>query len=83
MQLLSQEALLFENLILFMEGAALNAKKLSKNTTENEQEQSLEISNRQIELLARRLLPEIKKFFANEDTQREFEEWQEKRRKVG
>jgi len=58
-------------------------KKFQKNITENEQAQSLEILNRQIELLARRLLPEIKKFFANEDTQKGFEEWQEKRRKTG
>jgi len=29
----------------------------------------------QLDALARRLMPEIKKFFANEDVQREFAEW--------
>jgi len=58
-------------------------KKFQENITKNEQAQGLEILNKQIEILARRLLPEIKKFFANEDTQREFEKWQKKRQKTG
>ena len=29
----------------------------------------------QIEALARRIVPELKKFFADEDVQREFTEW--------
>ena len=41
----------------------------------------IEIPEKQIEILARRLLPEIKKFFANEDIRKEFEEWKEKQRK--
>ena len=41
---------------------------------------AFEVSEKQIEVLARRLLPEIKKFFANEDIRKEFEEWQRKRR---
>jgi hypothetical protein len=32
----------------------------------------------QIDALARRLMPEIKRFFADEDIQREFAEWQAK-----
>jgi len=32
----------------------------------------------QIETLARRLIPEIKRFFADEQIQREFAEWQAK-----
>ena len=40
-----------------------------------EQTQSIEISEKQIEILARRLLPEIKKFFADENIRKEFEEW--------
>ena len=56
------------------------AKKAQKGINENEQAQGIEISNKQIEILARRLLPEIKKFFANEDIRKEFEEWQKKRR---
>ena len=47
------------------------AKKIQAN--------SLEISEKQIEILARRLLPEIKKYFADENIRKEFEEWQGKR----
>ena len=32
----------------------------------------------QIDALARRLMPEIKKFFADEQVQQEFAEWQER-----
>jgi hypothetical protein len=32
----------------------------------------------QIDTLARRFMPEIKKFFADEQVQREFAEWQER-----
>ena len=39
------------------------------------QENGLEISEKQIEILARRLLPQIKKFFADGDIRKEFEEW--------
>ena len=55
------------------------AKKVQKGINKNEQTQGIEISNKQIEILARRLLPEIKKFFAKEDIRKEFEEWQKKR----
>ena len=34
-------------------------------------------SQAQIDALARRLMPEIKKFFANEQIQKEFASWQE------
>ena len=54
-------------------------KKILKSINENEQAYGVEISSKQIEILARRLLPEIKKFFANEDIRKEFEEWQKKR----
>ena len=36
------------------------------------------VSQKQIEALARYLLPEIKKFFESEEGQREFEEWKKK-----
>jgi len=55
------------------------AKKAQKNS-ENTQSQGIEISNEQIEIFARRLMPEIKRFFADEDIQREFEEWQRQRK---
>lgn len=35
-----------------------------------------EIPDKQLELLARMLLPEIKKFFADEEVKKEFEQWQ-------
>ena len=56
---------------IFMEAQNLMAKKIQAN--------SLEISEKQIEILARRLLPEIKKYFADENIRKEFEEWQGKR----
>ena len=36
----------------------------------------LVIIEEQIETLARRLLPEIKRYLGNEDVRKEFEEWQ-------
>jgi len=44
-----------------------------------ERTQSIEVSEKQIEILARRLLPEIRKFFADENVKKEFKEWQEKK----
>ena len=44
-----------------------------------EQAQSIEVSEKQIEILARRLLPEIRKFFADEEVRKEFKEWQRKK----
>ena len=37
-------------------------------------------TQKQIDTLARRLMPEIKKFFANEQIQKEFVNWQEKQK---
>jgi len=37
-----------------------------------------EASDKQTEIFARRLLPEIKRFFADEDMRKEFEEWKKK-----
>ena len=37
-------------------------------------------TDEQIDALARRLMPEIKKFFADEQIQREFAEWQKKQK---
>ena len=45
-----------------------------------EQAQSIEISEKQIEILARRLLPEIRRFFADESVRKEYEEWQRKQK---
>lgn len=42
-----------------------------------EQTQGMEVSEKQIEILARRLLPEIRKFFADEMIRKEFEQWRE------
>jgi len=35
-------------------------------------------SDKQTEIFARRLLPEIKRFFADEDMRKEFEEWRKR-----
>ena len=35
-------------------------------------------TQKQIETLARRIMPEIKKFFADEQIQREFAEWKQR-----
>ena len=43
-------------------------------------ESDYKIPDRQLELFARLLLPEIKKFFANEDVKKEFELWQTKQK---
>ena len=45
------------------------------NEDNNIQPVKLEITDKQTEMLARRLLPEINKFFADLDVRKEFEEW--------
>ena len=49
------------------------------NEDNNTQLVKLEISDKQTEILARRLLPEIKKFFADPDIHKEFEKWKEQK----
>ena len=56
-------------------------KKIPEGIDKNNQVSAFEVSDNQIEILARRLLPEIKKFFADENIQKEFEEWQKKQQK--
>jgi len=46
---------------------------------ETVQESGAKISEKQIEIFARRLLPEIIRFFANENINREFIEWQKRK----
>ena len=48
-----------------------NQKGLCKNTETID----YEITEKQIDIFARRLLPEVKKFFADMDIQFEFESW--------
>ena len=75
-----RRAVYFENLILWR-GTDMANKKQHINS-EGTLLHSIEISDKQIEIFARRLLPEIKRFFADEDIRREFEEWQRKRQDV-
>jgi len=49
-----------------------------KNDIKIVQVSSGEASDKQTEIFARRLLPEIKRFFADEDMRKEFEEWKKK-----
>ena len=53
-----------------------------KGDRENAQLQGIDVSDTQIEIFARRLLPEIKRFFANENIRQEFKEWQRERHKA-
>jgi len=55
------------------------ANKKQHINSEETQSQGIEISDKQIEIFARRLLPEIKRFFADEKIRWEFEEWQRNR----
>ena len=55
-------------------------EKIPEKSDENKQTSPLEISDKQIEILARRFLPEIKKFFADEDVQQAFENWQKEQK---
>jgi hypothetical protein len=55
------------------------AENMHHNNVGNTQECCLNISKEKTEILARRLLPVIKKFFANEDIREEFEDWKKKR----
>jgi len=50
--------------------------KPANNTTHVE----LTPSQKQIDTLAHRLMPEIKKYFADERIQKEFEQWKEKKK---
>ena len=50
-----------------------------RSRSENAQTPSIEVSEMQIEIFARRLLPEIKRFFADEKIRHEFEEWQQRK----
>ena len=52
------------------------AKSEKKGKGMHAKTQSFEVSDRQIEIFARRLLPEIKKFFADDNIRHEFEKWQ-------
>ena len=40
-------------------------------------------TDEQIDMLARRLMPEIKRFFADEQVQQEFARWQERKEAAG
>lgn len=52
-------------------------KKASPN--KDRHKKKINITDQQVEIFARRLLPQIKKFFADENIQKEFEEWKKKR----
>ena len=50
-------------------------KKAQNSNSKINKAKGLDITDKQIEIFARRLLPEIKKFFADEGIRQEFEEW--------
>ena len=51
-----------------------------KGKNRNESTPKIEFSDEQIEIFARRIMPEIKKYFANENVKKEFKEWQRKQK---
>ena len=53
-------------------------ERVHKSNSKSNQAKDLNITDKQIEIFARRLLPEIKRFFADEDIRKEFEEWRRK-----
>ena len=53
-------------------------KDIQREHCKNTEATNNEITEKQIEVLARRMLPEIKKFFADEKVRLEFKEWQAK-----
>ncbi|MCL2578397.1 MAG: hypothetical protein FWE32_00015 [Oscillospiraceae bacterium] len=55
------------------------AKQILNSTSDDKQAPRLAITDKQVEILARRLMPEIKRFFADEDVRREFELWKNAR----
>ena len=58
-------------------------EKIKRDTNSGTaQTMDIEISEKQIELFARRLLPDIKLFFGDEDIKREFYKWIRKRKEV-
>jgi hypothetical protein len=50
-----------------------------KDKNINENTPKIEFSDEQIEIFARRIMPEIKRFFADEKVKKEFREWRRKR----
>jgi len=55
------------------------AESNKKGNSGNTQTLGIEISDRHIEIFARRLLPEIKRFFTGDGIRKEYEDWQRKR----
>jgi len=51
----------------------------TKGKNGNDSTTKIEFSDEQIEIFARRIMPEIKKYFADENVKKEFQEWQKKR----
>jgi hypothetical protein len=62
------------------DGAQCMAKNILQDKGNSTQSQSLDISDKQTEILARRLLPENKRFFADEDIRQECEEWKNRQK---
>ena len=51
--------------------------------TKKKKEDDFQIPKEALERLARRLLPEIQKFFDSDEGKREFEEWKKNKDKLG
>jgi len=49
-----------------------------KGKNGNDSTQKIEYSEEQVEMFARRIMPIIKRYFADENVRKEFEEWKKK-----
>ena len=50
----------------------------TKGKNGNDSTQKIEYSEEQVEMFARRIMPIIKRYFADENVRKEFEEWKKK-----
>ena len=51
-----------------------------KGKNGNDSTQKIEYSEEQVEMFARRIMPIIKRYFADENVRKEFEEWKKKQK---
>ena len=51
-----------------------------KGKSKNKQSHNIEFSDDQIEIFARRMLPALRRYFADENVKREFEKWKKQQK---
>jgi len=53
----------------------------NKRKKRKRKDKKIKFSHKQVEMFARRIMPEIKRYFTDENVKKEFLEWQKKRQK--